>query len=262
MEHEKPESLAVLEHHYGDPFANTDAVGRINYYGITGYPTAKIDGKRTCVGGSDPGSYNCYIGAYNWEMLFTPSPCVISLDVCYDDVTRLLEVQTWTTVLDVMQNAHLRIAIAESHIYHPWSFLDSLHHVTRKMLPNYQGVFCNAGVGETFYDYQSYTLPSTWEEENCYVVAFVQTDYSPNTVFRVAKADLFPTYVFGDCTGDGIVDIGDVVFSINYLYKAGEAPSPSQSGDVTGDCLIDVGDIVYLINYLYKNGPAPLEGCC
>jgi hypothetical protein len=180
----------------------------------------------------------------------------------YDPVTRLLEVQTWTTALDALQNPRLRYAIAESHIYYPWQGLDSLQHVVRKMLPNYQGVFCNAGVGETFYDFQSYTLPSTWVDANCEVVVFVQTDYSPLTVLRVAKAGLFPTYVFGDCTGDGIVDIGDAVFSINYLYKAGEAPSPSQSGDVTGDCLIDIGDVVYLINYLYKNGPAPLEGCC
>jgi hypothetical protein len=195
-------------------------------------------------------------------MLFTPSPCEIRLDVCYDEVTRLLEVQTWTTAIDVMQNPRLRYAIAESHIYYPWQGLDSLHHVVRKMLPNHQGVFCNAGVGETFYDYQSYTLSPSWVDAHCEVVVFVQTEYSPNTVFRVAKAPLFPTYVFGDCTGDGIVDIGDAVFSINYLYKAGEAPSPSQSGDVTGDCLIDIGDVVYLINYLYKNGPAPLEGCC
>jgi hypothetical protein len=63
----------------------------------------------------------------------------------------------------------------------------------------------------------------------------------------------------GDCTGDGIIDIGDVVLLINYLFKSGAAPNPLQIGDVTCDGVVDAGDVVYLINYLFKGGPAP--GC-
>ncbi len=250
----------MLEYHTSGPFNNSDGSARASYYGIPAVPRAKIDGKRTCIGGGT-GTFSCYLGAYNWEMLFTPSQCSIRLDVMYDPVTRLLEVQTWTTALDALQNPRLRYAIAESHIYYPWQGLDSLQHVVRKMLPNYQGVFCNAGVGETFYDFQSYTLPSTWVDANCEVVAFVQTDYSPLTVLRVAKAGLFPTYVFGDATGDGVVDVADVVFLINYLYRGDEAPNPYGRGDVNRDCQIAVGDLVYTLNYLYKSGDAPLKGC-
>ena len=137
----------MLEYHTSGIFNNSDASGRVSYYGVTGTPTAKIDGKRTCSGGGT-GTFSCYQGAYNWEVLFTPSQCSIRLDVMYNPVTRLVEVQTWTTAIDVMQNPRLRYAIAESHIYYPWRGLDSLHHVVRKMLPNYQGVFCNAGKEE------------------------------------------------------------------------------------------------------------------
>ncbi|MGB7062890.1 MAG: dockerin type I domain-containing protein [Candidatus Zixiibacteriota bacterium] len=256
----KGDSLAVLEYHTSGDFTNSDASGRTSYYGIASVPTAKIDGKRTCSGGGT-GTFSCYLGAYNWEMLFTPSQCTIRLDVMYDPVTRLLEVQTWTTALDALQNPRLRYAIAESHIFYEWQGLDSLQHVVRKMLPNYQGVFCNAGVGETFYDFQSYTLPSTWVDANCEVVVFVQTDYSPFTVLRVAKAGLFPSYVFGDANDDGIVDVGDAVFLISYLYKGGDAPNPYGRGDVNRDCRIEVGDIVYTLNYLYRGGDAPLKGC-
>ena len=61
----------------------------------------------------------------------------------------------------------------------------------------------------------------------------------------------------GDATGDGKIDIGDVVYIINYLYKNGTAPNPLAAGDATCDGKVDVGDIVYLINYLFKNGPPP-----
>jgi len=61
----------------------------------------------------------------------------------------------------------------------------------------------------------------------------------------------------GDCNGDGIIDLGDVVHLINYLYKDGPAPDPLETGDVNCDEVVDLGDVVYLINYLFKGGPPP-----
>jgi hypothetical protein len=68
-------------------------------------------------------------------------------------------------------------------------------------------------------------------------------------------------YVPGDASGNKIVDVNDVVYLINYLFKNGPAPNPMAAGDVNGDCSVVVGDVVYLINYLFKNGLAPVPGC-
>jgi immune inhibitor A len=68
-------------------------------------------------------------------------------------------------------------------------------------------------------------------------------------------------FVPGDATGDKVVDVGDVVFLINYLFKSGPVPNPKAAADVNHDCNVEVGDVVYLINYLFKSGPAPLVGC-
>ena len=61
----------------------------------------------------------------------------------------------------------------------------------------------------------------------------------------------------GDANADGVVDVGDVVCLINYLFKSGPAPNPLLTGDTNCDSTVDVGDVVYLINYLFKSGPAP-----
>ncbi len=61
----------------------------------------------------------------------------------------------------------------------------------------------------------------------------------------------------GDVTGDGQINLGDLVFIINYLYKNGLPPDPLTRGDVNCDDKIDLGDLVYLTNYLYKGGPLP-----
>jgi len=63
----------------------------------------------------------------------------------------------------------------------------------------------------------------------------------------------------GDANGDGIIDLGDVLYVISYLYKGGPAPDPFEAGDCDCDGIVDLGDVLYLISYLYKGGPAP--GC-
>jgi hypothetical protein len=66
-------------------------------------------------------------------------------------------------------------------------------------------------------------------------------------------------YMSGDANGDGLVDVGDVIYLINYLYKGGTSPDPLWVGDLNCDGQVNLGDVVYLINYLFKAGPPP--GC-
>ena len=64
-------------------------------------------------------------------------------------------------------------------------------------------------------------------------------------------------FLCGDCNSDGSIDVGDVIYLINYLYKTGPVPNPMESGDTNQDGEVNVGDVIYLINYLFKEGPSP-----
>jgi len=66
-----------------------------------------------------------------------------------------------------------------------------------------------------------------------------------------------PSFLLGDANGDGTIEIGDVIYVINYLYKGGSAPDPLMRADVNCDLIVDLGDVIYLLNYLFKNGPEP-----
>jgi hypothetical protein len=66
----------------------------------------------------------------------------------------------------------------------------------------------------------------------------------------------------GDCTNDSLMDVSDVVYLINYLFKGGTAPDPVCRGDVNCSGDVDIGDVILLINYLYKGGTAPCFSCC
>jgi|GEM_PF-1641036 len=61
----------------------------------------------------------------------------------------------------------------------------------------------------------------------------------------------------GDANGDHHVNVGDPVFLINYIFKAGTPPSPLKAGDSNCDNKVNVADVVYLINYVFKSGVPP-----
>jgi len=64
-------------------------------------------------------------------------------------------------------------------------------------------------------------------------------------------------FIRGDANGDGVINVNDVVYLINYLFIGGPAPNPLQAGDANSDGLVNVNDVVYLINYLFIGGPPP-----
>jgi predicted MPP superfamily phosphohydrolase len=63
----------------------------------------------------------------------------------------------------------------------------------------------------------------------------------------------------GDANGDGVINLADAVFLVNYLFIGGPPPNPMQAGDANCDGEVDLADAVYIINYLFIGGPPP--GC-
>jgi len=71
--------------------------------------------------------------------------------------------------------------------------------------------------------------------------------------------------ICGDANNDGVVDIGDVVYIINYLFRQPwPPPQPYMCvGDANNDDVVDIGDVVYIINYLFRQPwPPPDPDCC
>ncbi len=82
--------------------------------------------------------------------------------------------------------------------------------------------------------------------------------FVPVVNFAAAKVG---TYIPGDYSDNGAVNILDVSTLIQYLYKGLSPLRCIDAADVNGDCAVNILDISYLINYLYKHGPAPVCGC-
>jgi hypothetical protein len=61
----------------------------------------------------------------------------------------------------------------------------------------------------------------------------------------------------GDANSDQVIDLGDIVYLLNYLFKGDIPPCPMEAGDATCNGVVDLGDVIYLLNYLFKGGDPP-----
>ena len=65
----------------------------------------------------------------------------------------------------------------------------------------------------------------------------------------------------GDVDHSGVlpIDIGDLVYLVDYMFTGGPAPTCWDEGDVDGSGVvpIDIGDLVYLVDYMFTGGPTP-----
>jgi len=115
----------------------------------------------------------------------------------------------------------------------------------------------------------SVDLVYTTTSEEILFASFPGKAYDPQKAFspiystnRRLNATLIPNggeYACGDANSDEIINIGDAVYVVNYIFKDGSAPIPLEAGDANCDGIINIGDAVHIVNYVFKNGSGP---CC
>lgn len=64
-------------------------------------------------------------------------------------------------------------------------------------------------------------------------------------------------FIRGDVNNDGIVDVGDPIYLLNYLFLNGASPPCPDSADADNDGLINITDAVYMVFYVFGIGVAP-----
>lgn len=65
------------------------------------------------------------------------------------------------------------------------------------------------------------------------------------------------TYKPGDADRDNKVNLADIMYMVNYVFKGGAGPKPGDAGDSNCDDNLNLPDITYLVNYVFKGGPPP-----
>jgi len=97
--------------------------------------------------------------------------------------------------------------------------------------------------------------PDISQADSVYSVDFVASDGSLEA--RVTVTYYVYNFIRGDANRDAKITSSDVIYLVNYVFKAGPAPVPLAAGDVDKSGVINAADVIYLVNYIFKGGPPP-----
>jgi hypothetical protein len=233
--------VAVIEYHTGDNYENAYSGARSNYYNVSGVPSAFFDGVISVVGGNHTSSmYGSYLPKYN-QRIAIQSPFTIEAEGTNGG---LIDYNIIVTVNKVAANSSsnlkLMCALTESGIQQSWQGQNHLEWVERLMAPNQFGTSLDFTSGNTLEIPVNFTMESSWVNENCEVVFFVQ-DLSTKEVFQTVKYDISE---FAS-TNDYDVSLKDV-----YVPQAVCNSSIEPSVFVTNFGLLNLTsfDVVYSVN--------------
>jgi len=176
--------VAIIKYHSGDAYQIPASTARISYYGVTGYPTTKIDGTLTHVGGNQTQSiYPTYLNYYN-QRINVPAPFTVAI---YGENTGGLnyEAQVVVTKTDsyTASNLVLHFAVTETNIPQNWFNQTHVKDVLREMVPNQNGTPLDFSATDEITVDLSWTLNANWVADNMSVIAFVQ-DVPSKQIFQ------------------------------------------------------------------------------
>ncbi len=105
--------------------------------------------------------------------------------------------------------------------------------------------------------------------DKAYLYRLSGVPYDPSTLlwpqfghddYNTNNAEFEISYKVGDPNADGQIDIIDVVYLVNFVFKRRLHPNPLWNSDVNCSGQVNLGDIMYLANYVFKIGsPAPCQ---
>ena len=70
-------------------------------------------------------------------------------------------------------------------------------------------------------------------------------------------------YLLGECSVDGLFDIGDPITLLGFLFGPGATPPCEAACDFNSDGSIDIADVIEMLNTLFGSGsitPACVSG--
>lgn len=164
-------NIAVVEYHNNDPYANSEAGIRENYYNVSWWPTTLYDANLISI--NDWATYSVHLSYYEDR-----NNLLSSFQVSVDGDLTGLEVDGTITVEEVDEyvgsNLVLHIALTESNIPENWQGETELDYVERLMFPDGNGTPLDFSGGDIQDVNFNFNLDPTWVSDNCELIYFVQ----------------------------------------------------------------------------------------
>jgi len=171
---ENGDSVAVIENHNTDSFANQYSNSRNTLYNVSGLPTATFDGVLGVVGGNHSSSmFPSYQPLYIQRMAQS-SPVTIGMNVTHSGLNYTATIILTKSGSMTATTLQLFFTVTESHIAESWEGQTELNFVNRLMVPDQNGTSISFASGNTVTTVLNFTMNSSWNLANCEFISFLQ----------------------------------------------------------------------------------------
>lgn len=89
-----------------------------------------------------------------------------------------------------------------------------------------------------------------------------ETRQTAEAILEWAVVDIPPACcvgMTGDIDSSGRIDIADVLYLINWMFRGGPPPPCMDEADVDGSGQVDIADANYFVDWLFRGGPPPVD---
>ncbi|MGC8866478.1 MAG: Omp28-related outer membrane protein [Bacteroidales bacterium] len=188
-------NVAAIKYHSGDSYQTPASIARINYYNITGFPTAWFDGTYNVVGGSNNQSMYPYYLPYVNQRNSVLSSFTLSISGNCTGLQYNVTIQANKVASYNQNNLRLHLALTESHIPEFWQGQSEVNHAMRIMVPDYNGTLLDFSSQNQQTVNLTFNADPSWEIQNCELIAFLQNPTTKEIVqgTKIPLMNVLPT---------------------------------------------------------------------
>jgi hypothetical protein len=264
-----------------DPFRIPQCDSIMSLEGTFAYPTGSFDrlpgveeeGSIITELGYDTYYYDAaaeYFSAFIDHGAEEPAWAQVNINTTFDANTRLADITVGGEMADVFDemlgaDSRLTVYLIEDHLIaeqiNQGTWIENFEHngVFRQALGSVKGVALNRD-GNAYSNHFTYTIPADWKVDDLKVVAFISrplanggnyNDMRVNNVNMCKLGESTPINVMlGDLSGDGLIDVTDVVMLIDVVLNGDLGGVNKDAADVNVDGILDVSDVTLLVDRL------------
>ncbi len=107
----------------------------------------------------------------------------------------------------------------------------------------------------------SYTLTDSLDLAQEYYWRVIAKD-NTNLSSPPSNVLIFWTWTPGDVDHSNNVDILDLTYLVDFIFRGGPGVTPAFIGDMNGDCSnVNILDLTYMVDFIFRGGAPPVPGC-
>ncbi len=222
---ENGHDVAVIEYHNGDYYANSYSESRIDYYDITGFPTAIFDGVELYVGGSHSNSmYSTYLPIYELRKSILSS-FVITMNIDDTEQGFFAAITVEKVAETSSENIVLHFVATESEISENWQDQTELNFVERLMRPDENGAPLDFTEGDIQNVILLFELEDSWIWPHIEFVSFIQ-DLDTKEILQGIKLSFLAAFEEGPTAEfSGEPTTGDYPLTVTFNDMSSEGSS-------------------------------------